>query len=328
MPSGSQTTAPPYLSGSSFAVRHRRRRCWRPLVAAALLAGVAGVTVSAQQQFQFFLSAANAAGARVTDLRIEEVAVAEGGRPARVVRLDPVSWPVKVTVMVDNGMGTGNLLVQYRNGLKGFFAALPTGVESSLLTLAPQPRWVVRRTNDRVQLTSGVDRISPDGGGARLLDALIEESDRIEKENRDATAYFPVVVIVSTTGPEGSTPRDRDLDRMVRQFKGRAARVHVIMLGTNQTSPNSIVGARQVQAGKLLADETGGRYEAIAAATRIATLLPEYGEAVADAHQFQSQQYLVTVERPAGATGALGELSMGLTRAGLTFAATPEGLMP
>lgn len=306
-----------------------RRRSWllRLLVTATLVAGATSMAI-AQQQFQFFLSAANSAGARVTDLKVDEVAVSEGGRPARVVRLDQVSWPVKVTVMVDNGMGTGNFLVQYRNGLKGFFAALPTGVEASLLTLAPQPRWVVRRTNDRVQLTGGVDRISPDNAGARLLDALVEESDRIEKDNKDATAYYPVVVIVSTTGPEGSTPRDRDLDRMVRQFKGRAARIHVVMLGTNQTSPNSIVGARQVQAGKLLADETGGRYEAIAAATRIATLLPEYGELVADAHEFQSQQYLVTVERPAGATGALGELAMGLTRQGLTFAATAQGLMP
>ena len=307
--------------------RCRRSRLWRVLVTVLLVAGATSNT-TAQQQFQFFLSAANAAGARVTDLKPEEVAVSEGGRPARVVRLDPVAWPVKVTVMVDNGMGTGNFLVQYRNGLKGFFAALPTGVEASLLTLAPQPRWVVRRTNDRVQLMSGVDRISPDNAGARLLDALVEESDRIEKENKEATLYYPVVVIMSTTGPEGSTPRDRDLDRMVRQFKGRAARVHVVMLGTNQTSPNSIVGARQVQAGKLLADETGGRYEAIAAATRIATLLPEYGEIVADAHEFQSQQYVVTVERPAGATGVLGELAMGLTRPGLTFAATASGLMP
>ena len=307
--------------------RRRRSGLRRALLIAALVTSAASVT-SAQQQFQFFLSAANAAGDRVADLRIDEVAVSEGGRPARVVRLDPIAWPVKVTVMVDNGLGTGNHLVQYRNGLKGFFSALPTGVEASLLTLAPQPRWVVRRTNDRVQLMNGVDRISPDNAGARLLDALIEESDRVEKENRDATSYFPVVVVMSTTGPEGSTPRDRDLDRMVRQFRSRAARIHVVMLGTNATSPTSIVGARQVQAGKLLADETGGRYEAIAAATRIATLLPEYGELVADAHHFQSQQYLVTVERPAGATGALGELAMGVTRPGLTFSATAEGLMP
>jgi hypothetical protein len=290
-----------------------------------LLAAVAG---RAQQSFQFFLSAADASGKRVTDLKITEIAVSEGGRPARVMKIDSITWPVKVTVMVDNGVGTGQYLLHYRNGLKAFFAALPTGVEASLLTLAPQPRWVVRSTNDRVQLTNGVDRITPDNSGAKILDALIEESDRIAKANRDNQNYFPVVVLLGTTGPEGSAARDRDMERMVGQFRRHAARLHVVMLGTSFSSPSAIVGARQVHVGKLLSDETGGRYEAIAAQNRIATLLPEIGELVADAHAFQSQQFLVTVERPADATGPLGELAMGLTRPGLTFSATPEGLMP
>lgn len=302
----------------------------RALVVPALLAAaiVAGPAVHAQQQFQFFLSAADARGQRVTDLKLDEIDVEEGGRPARVVRVDPVAWPVKVTVMVDNGLGTGQYLVQYRNGLKAFFAALPTGVEASLLTLAPQPRWLVRPTNDRVQLANGVDRIAPDSGGARFLDALIEEAARIDKDNKEATAYFPVVMIMSTTGPESSMPRDRDLERMVVQFKQHNARIHVVMLGTSMTSPSTLVGARQVHVGKLLADETGGRYEGIAAQNRISTLLPEFGELIADAHAFQSRQFLVTVERPAGASGALGELTLGVTRPGLTFAATPEGLKP
>jgi hypothetical protein len=230
--------------------------------------------------------------------------------------------------MVDNGLGTGQFLVQYRNGLKGFFAALPTGVEASLLTLSPQPRWIVRPTNDRVQLANGADLITPDAGAARIVDALVEESDRIASDNKERTAYFPVVVIMATTGPEGSSARDHDLDRMVRQLLQHTARVHVIMLGTGATSPNSLVGARQVHVGKLLADETGGRYEAIAAQNRISGLLREFGATVADAHDFQSQQYIVTVERPAGATGPLGQLAMGLTRPGLTFDATTEGLIP
>lgn len=297
-----------------------------PLVAVFLLLATGGA--GAQQQFNFFLSLSDAAGAHVTDLKIGELAVTEGGQPARVVRIDPIRWPVKVTVLVDNGLGTGQYLVQYRNGLKAFFAALPTGVEASLITLAPQPRWLVRPTNDRVQLTNGVDRISPDNGAARFLDALVEASERVEQDNKEATEYFPVVMILATTGPEGSSVRDRDLVRMVERFKRHAVRVHIVMLGTQFTSPNAIVGARQVHVGKLLSDETGGRYEAIAAQNRIPTLLPEYGELIADAHAFQSQQYLVTVERPAGATGPLGELAMGLTRPGLTFTATAEGLMP
>jgi hypothetical protein len=100
------------------------------------------------------------------------------------------------------------------------------------------------------------------------------------------------------------------------------------MLGIGAISQQSIMGARQVQIGKLLTDGTGGRYEALAAGSRISTLLPEYGEMVAEAHQFQSQQYLVTAERPTGVTGPMGDLSLRLDRPGLTFSATPGGLMP
>ena len=70
-----------------------------------------------------------------------------------------------------------------------------------------------------------------------------------------------------------------------------------------------IVGARQVQVAKILADRTGGRYESIAAASRIPVLLGEYGAMIAEAHAFQSRQYMVTVDRPAGLTGTVGQIS-------------------
>lgn len=307
----------------------RRNTARRTYVVVFLLTAVGGIaTVSAQQQFSFFLSVMTSSGQRVTDLRNEEVAVAEGGRAGNVVRMIPVSWPVKVTVMVDNGFDTAQLLLQYRNGLKSLFGALPTGVEASLLTLAPQPRWVVRPTNDRAQLVKGADQISPDQSAPRFIDGLIEAANRMDQENKKEIAYFPVIVVISTTGPEGSMPRDRDIARMVNQFGTYPARVHVIMLGTGATSPNQILGARQVQVGKYVADQTGGRYEAIAAPTAISMLLAEYGKMIAEAHEFQSQQYMVIAERPSGATGPMGPLSMGVTRPGLKVSATAQGLKP
>jgi hypothetical protein len=305
-----------------------RRNAIRLGVIVLLLTVAGTVAVSAQQQFKFFLSVTNTAGVFVTDMKNEELVVAEGGRAASVVRMLPIAWPVKVTVMVDNGFGTSALLQQYRNGLKALFGALPTGVEASLLTLAPQPRWLVRPTNDRAQLLKSAERLTPDESAPRFIDGLIEAANRIEQENRKETNYFPVIVMMATTGPEGSMPRDRDINRMVEQFSMYPARVHVIMLGTSATSPNQILGARQVQVGKFVADQTGGRYEAIAAPSRISSLLEEFGTIIADAHQFQSQQYLVVAERPAGATGPMGELTMGVTRPGLKFSATAQGLKP
>jgi hypothetical protein len=49
---------------------------------------------------------------------------------------------------------------------------------------------------------------------------------------------------------------------------------------------------------------------------------------IAEAHNFQSRQYMVTAERPAGATGAIGQLGAGSTRPGVKFTVTAQGLKP
>ena len=298
--------------------------------AGVLVLIVAGVVtaVHAQQEIVFFVAATTQTGETVTDLKAEEVIFTEGGRRGSVVTVVPVTWPVKVTVLVDNGLGTGPMLSLYRSGLKALFAAMPTGVESSLLTLAPQPRWVVRPTSDRVQLTNGVDRVTPDDSSPRLVEGLIEAAKRIDDESKKQITYFPVIVILSTTGPEGSNTQARLVDRMVMQLTGYPARVHVIMLSTGATSPTQIIGARQVQIGKTIADLTGGRYEAIAAATAIPTLLGEFGAMIAEAHNFQSRQFMVAAERPSGATGAIGQLGAGSSRPGVRFTVTAQGLKP
>jgi hypothetical protein len=293
-----------------------------------LIAAGAVTVIYAQQQVAFFVAATTQTGETVTDLKAEEVVFAEGDKRGTVVRVTPVTWPVKVTVLVDNGVGTGPMLSLYRTGLKALFAALPTGVEASLLTLAPQPRWLVRPTNDRVQLARATERLAPDESSPRMVEGLIEAAKRVDDENKKELTYFPVIVILSTTGPEGSTTQARLVDRMVNQLTNYPARVHVIMLSNGATSPTQVLGARQVQLGKTIADLTGGRYEAIAAASAIPTLLGEFGAMIAEAHNFQSRQYMVTAERPAGATGAIGQLGAGSTRPGVKFTVTAQGLKP
>jgi hypothetical protein len=294
----------------------------------AVIVSLVGGVAHAQRQFEFYLSAVDAGGAPVTNLRAEEILVTENGATASVERIELVTRPVRVQVLVDNGIGTGSQLVQFRNGLKGFFNALPLGLEASLITLSPQPRWVVRTTNDRVQLTNGVDRIAPDEGGSKLLDALVEASERIEEDNEGREEYYPVIVVLSTTGPETSSSRERDLERMVQRFRDQNVTVHIVMLGTGPQTTNAVTGARQVGVGKFVADDTGGQYEAIAAPTRVMTLLPEIGEVVARAHIRQHQQYRVTAARPEGSSGPMGALAMGIKRLGVTGIASIDGRVP
>jgi hypothetical protein len=84
----------------------------------------------------------------------------------------------------------------------------------------------------------------------------------------------------------------------------------------NSTTGSASGGANQTQVGMAVTEATRGRYESIAAPTRLATLLPEIGKQVAASHEKQSHQFRLTVERPAGAKGDVGQVGAG-ARGGL-----------
>lgn len=292
-----------------------------------LVASLWSGSLHAQRQLQFFVSVVDAAGQPVEDIRASDLVVTEDGVTAQVSKIEPINWPVKVTVLVDNGLGTQDLLVQWRNGLKAFFNALPTGMEASLLTLAPQPRWIVRPTNDRLQLTRGVDRVTPDQVAAKFVDGLVEFSSRVEKENADRNRHFPILVALGTTGPEGSSSPERDINRMLQRFERLSVSAHIIMLTTGARTVNEVSGARQVTVGKLASDLTGGIYEAIAAQNRITPLMTELGDQIAGVARRQAKQYIVTIDRP-GTSAQIGQMALGVTRPGITAVASLDGRIP
>ena len=297
----------------------------------ATLAGVVGVLacvlavdLSAQNTLTFFASVVDDKGAPVTSLSADDFKVVENGVEGKITKIEPIDWPVKVQLLIDNGTGMDQALVQIRNGVKGLAQALPDGVEMSLVTTAPQPRFIVRPTTDKQAVIQGADRITPDSGAARFIEALNEAAARIDKEKGN---YFPVVVIVGSTTADGSSIVERDIQRMRQRFVERAATVHVVMLSTGAQSARSVSGANQTAVGDLVAKDTGGRYDNIAASTRIATLLPEIGAQIAKSHARQSRQFRITFQRPNGASGPLGEVGAS-ARTGLTPSLTINGRLP
>ena len=115
------------------------------LLAAAIVIAAASLLSAQGTTFQFYVSASNQTGAPVTDLRTEDVLMSEKGVQQQVVKIEPVSIPIKLTIAVDNGVDSGDALVHYRSGLTGLVEALPADVEVTLITIAPQPRVVVNR---------------------------------------------------------------------------------------------------------------------------------------------------------------------------------------
>jgi hypothetical protein len=201
--------------------------------------------------------------------------------------------------------------------------ALPPEVEVSLYTTAPQPRNIVRPTMDRLQLIQGADRIAPDSGSGRYIESLNEATQRIE---RDKTAHFPVIISVAT-GVGDTNVMERDVERMWKRLNERPTTVHTVLLSGGSRNLNSVTAANQTQVGLAVKELTGGRYENIAAASRLATLLPEIGEQVAASHLRQSRQFRLVLERPKGKSGQLGQIG-GSLPPGYTSTITADGAMP
>ena len=92
------------MQHGSTRVGGERIRAFAVLFFAATAAAVVGAQ---NNQITFFLSATTVTGEPIGDLKPEDLQVAEDGNATPIVKIVPVNWPVKVTVLVDNGGESG-----------------------------------------------------------------------------------------------------------------------------------------------------------------------------------------------------------------------------
>ena len=237
----------------------------------------------------------------------------EGGVEAKIVKVEPVNWPVKVQLLLDNGIGLGGQNIQsLKDGVKGLIEALPDNLEVTIVTTAPQPRTLVRPTTDKAKMIEGLSLLAPDSGAGRFVESMNEATQRIEK---DKTDHFPIIISSATSSGDANV-LERDVKKIFERIQKKPTTVHVILL--NSTTGSATGGANQTQVGLAVTQATRGRYESIAVPTRLATLLPEIGKQVAESVEKQSHQFRLTLERPAGKSGEVGQLSAG-ARSGLTL---------
>ena len=151
---------------------------------------------------------------------------------------------------------------------------------------------------------------------------MAEAAERVNKDktdkNKEKGNYFPVLMMVGSSGLEGSNPRDYQIAKLFKQVVDNAITVHVVMQQNPNRSSDIGSGTNQIEVGLRLAEGTGGRYEGINSETRLSTLLPEYGKQIAKSHIRQSHQYRITCQRQTGGGRRAnhGESSMS---AALTF---------
>ena len=302
------------------------------VVAVAALAVFSTAWLSAQgQTFQFVVSALDANGEPVAELKPEDVVFNEKAGKATVTKVEPFKLPVKVTIAVDNGQDSSLALPNYRNGLKGFVEAFPTDTEMTVITTSPQPRMVVRPTTDRTQILRGVNGFAPESERPRFTDALVEYSQRLQKELKDGKTplYVPVLLMVSTAANESSSYQPNEVQRALEFLVQRRARLYVTVNSTRSGDAGATADLntnRQAIISIPATKALNGRYEAIAIFNRLDTLLPDMGKELASYAKRLGTQHLVTVQR--AAAGPLEDLAIELTKQGLKGAVSVDGYVP
>ncbi len=302
----------------------------RLLLAAALGLALATTVLVAQapRQIQIFAGVLDSTGAPAQALDVSDVHVVEDGIDATVTKVEPLDWPVKVQLLLDNGIGLGGGSMQpLKAGVQALLAALPENLEVAIVGTAPQPRFLARATTDRAAMQQGLELLASDRGVGRFVESLFEATQRIERDESD---FFPIILSVATTTGDRDM-KEKDVERIMARLGARPTTVHVVLYtggpqGASQAGHvqgAAYAGTNQARVGMSVAKYSGGTYESINNASRLASLLPEIGKKVAAAVERHRQQFRITATRPAGATGGLGTVNVRvkspLVTAGLSF---------
>lgn len=300
-----------------------RRSIAHALLAAGIIAHCAAA--SADQEHTLFMAITDPAGTPVRDMTADEIIVRWDDDFCEVLDLEPVNWPVRVTVFVDNATESEAALPDMREGLRLFLRRLPPDIEVAIATIARRPQFRVQHTTDRDQLEDAIGVIASEGGAATFFDALYEEAERLDRDRE--RQYLPAIVMVAAAGSEGShKARPKKLVTMMDRLYENGAVVYTLLL----SSPYGVghtLGRAQSRWGADLAASTRGRYEQTVVSTRFRKLLPEVAADLARKHRLTRHQYRVTYRPPEDASDT-PRVQVGSTRTGVVVTPTDNGNIP
>jgi hypothetical protein len=262
------------------------------------------IPLLAQQESQLLIPLTTPDGKRAPNIGVGDLTISEDGKPVKILKIEPNDTPIRVTLSLDNGRGLSQDFVLIRNGAKGFINAWPESMEVTLVSTAPQPRTVVKSTKDRAALLKGIDAIAPATGPGSFIDSITEWVFRIDKDKEKGT-YTPVLVALGSTFGEEYV-KESDVKEAMNKLPTLGGTVHVLMYNAKAQQGGS--SDAQLAVGQGATDRTKGKWEVVANGQRIEAALPELGALVAKMQA--GGQYLVTVQRAAGAPPRLGAVGM------------------
>jgi hypothetical protein len=259
--------------------------------AGIVLLGIAAILFSAAPgaqaiQRSMYVSVLNEADAPVSDLGPSDFLVREDNVAREVLRVTPADEPMQIAVLVDNSQAARDYIRDICAGLESFIDEMTSGTrdEISIIALAERPTILAEASSDRVKIMKGVNRIFEQrGSGNYLLDGIIEVSRGFKKRE----APRPVIVAISTEGPEFSSRRYEDV---LKPLHDDGAALHAIVLGlpSNDISEDARNRAAVLDEGP---GTSGGRRSSLLATSALPGELRRLAAEL-------THQYRITYARP------------------------------
>jgi VWFA-related protein len=227
--------------------------------------------VSAETPRKVYISATDAKGAAIADLKATDLTVKEGGKPYPVASLTAATAPMQVAIVVDAPAAA------FQNAVAKFLEATLGKGQFMITMLTPQPRKVVDFTDDVAALKDALGQL----GGSKMAqaqadqgDMLVEAVDTSAKALQQRKLERSIIVVFSSHG--GQLTRTEP-EQSLSQLRASGASLNVIYRLGLDLGPVLVDGMKQMGGLSEEVPQVGQTDNFAPAATRLADkLLHQY----------------------------------------------------
>ncbi len=202
------------------------------------------------------VSASDASGQPVKDLKVEDIVIEEEGRPQQVVALgEPGKTPVEIALLFDvSGSILGQFAFEQQAAVQFIREVLKPRDAVSLFSIGMTPKMVKARTSSSEEAIAGVMLIGPLKEPTALFDSIVEAAHYIDKT---AVSDSRRVLVVISDGEENYSERNT-LKDVLRELQKKDCLFYSINPsgGGIRLNKISLKGQSFMEA---MASQTGGR---------------------------------------------------------------------
>ncbi len=263
-----------------------------------------------------YVSVVDSTGSPVKGLGPSDFDVREDGVAREVLRVEPATAPIEMTLMMDNSGVADPAIADMRHGLTEFVGQMGKGNEIGITTFGGPPAVLQTYTANAAQLTKAIGRVfSVQGTGTYLLEALLSVASGVKKR---APERAEILAVVMRSAPEFS---DIAPERVVSALKECGARFDGIsvQLPGEETPPMTGERGRAMRDRDTVLDEasraTGGRNDLALSSMSLTPLMTSLGAEL-------QNQYRVVYARPESLIPPQ-KVQVSVKKPGLTARGTP-----